>query len=194
MNGKKRSIARMVLALVCTGIMFGAGAQNNRSARIEWHSMQQADATRIGSRIYFVDFYTDWCGYCKKMDRETFSDPTVAAIMNKYYYPVKFNAESRGEVTWNGKTYRAGQNGRSKVHEFAYATLGPRMGFPTFALFRSDGALLQSVPGYYSAKDFVVILWYFASGDCDKYPFDRYQQIFDREIRPQMEKALGTAK
>ena len=64
------------------------------------------------------------------------------------------------------------------------------MGFPTFALLKADGTLLQTIPGYYPPKDFVIILWYFASGDYQKYPFEHYSKIFDKDIRPQMEKQL----
>ena len=71
----------------------------------------------------------------------------------------------------------------ARQHEFARGL----QGYPTFVLYKADGTVLQAIPGFYSAKDFAVILWYFASGDCDKYPFERYQKIFDKEIRPAME-------
>jgi thioredoxin-related protein len=124
------------------------------------------------------------------MDRQTFTDPTVAKIMNTYYYPVKFNAEGNETVTWNGRVYPPATQGRNKVHVFTQATLGQRIGFPSFAIFRADGTLLTVVPGFYPPKEFAVILWYFASGDNAKYPYDKYMQIFDKEIYPVMEKAL----
>lgn len=155
-------------------------------AQVQWHTIEEASTAKIGSKMYFVDFYTNWCTYCKKMDRETFSDPTVAKILNRYFYPVKFNAEGTNTFTWNGHTYHPGKGGRNNAHEFARGV----QGYPTFVLYRSDGTPLQSIPGYSSPSEFIVILWYFASGDCDKYPFDRYQKLFEKEIRPAMEKEL----
>lgn len=155
-------------------------------AQVKWNTIEEASAAKIGEKFYFVDFYTSWCGFCKKMDRETFSDPTVAKLLNKYYYPVKFNAEGSNTFTWAGKTYKPGTSGRSKTHEFARGLNG----YPTFVLFRADGSLMQAIPGFIPANDFVVILWYFASGDYNRYPFDRYQKIFDKEIRPTMNKQL----
>ena len=152
-------------------------------SQVTWHTIEEAANAKIGTKMYFIDFYTSWCGYCKKMDRETFSDPTVAKILNRYYYPVKFNAESKKEFTWFGKKYKAGGG---RVHEFARGVKG----YPTTVLYRADGSLFQSIPGFASAKEYTVILWYFASGDYQRYPFDRYQQIFDKEIRPAMEKEL----
>ena len=162
-----------------------------RAQQIQWHTPEEASSAKIGTRLYLFDFYTTWCGYCKKMDRETFTDPTVVAIVNKYYYPVKFNAEGDFAFQWQGDTYRSTKGGRSNVHQFALSVLGRQMGFPSFVLFKSDQKPIQVIPGYYPAKDFVVILWYFASGDCDKYPFERYQQIFDKDIRPAMNQQLG---
>ena len=159
-------------------------------AQVNWHTISDAAQAKIGSRLYIVDFYTDWCGYCKKMDRQTFTDPTVAKIMNTYYYPVKFNAEGGETVRWNGRVYPPAAEGRNKVHVFAQSTLGSRIGFPSFAIFRADGTLLTVIPGFYPPKDFTAVLWYFASGDNAKYSYDKYMQIFDKEIRPEMEKAL----
>lgn len=168
-----------------TSALLLGGAQ----AQVKWHTIEEAAAAQIEERLYFVDFYTSWCGYCKKMDRETFSDPTVAKILNRYYYPVKFDAEGSSTFQWRGKTYRPVNQGRNRQHEFARGL----QGYPTFVLYQADGTLLQAIPGFYSPKDFVVILWYFASGDCDNYPFERYQKIFDKEIRPTMEKKLKNA-
>lgn len=155
------------------------------SAQVKWHSIDEAANAKIGSRIYLVDFYTDWCGYCKKMDRETFADATVTKIINKYYYPVKFNAESRSTVNWFGATYSPA-SGRSRAHGFARGI----QGYPTTMLYLADGKALQAIPGFYSAKDYAILLWYFASGDYQRYPYERYQRIFDKEIRPVMEKEL----
>ena len=146
----------------CVGLIFNfqLSTFNSAQAQVKWHTIEEAATAKIEERLYFVDFYTSWCGYCKKMDRETFSDATVAKLLNQ---------------------------GRNRQHEFARGL----QGYPTFVLYKADGTVLQAIPGFYSAKDFAVILWYFASGDCDKYPFERYQKIFDKEIRPTMEKALG---
>lgn len=180
---------KYIKLLVCTTLIFSfqISTFNSAQAQVKWHSIEEASKAQIGEKMYFIDLYTDWCGYCKKMDRETFADATVAKIMNKYYYPVKFNAEGDKTFTWFGQTYKPVKNGRNHTHEFARGVRG----YPTFMLIGADGARIQSIPGFIPANQFVVILWYFASGDNNRYPFDRYQAIFDKEIRPSMEKALN---
>ena len=181
----KRLLFKSIIAMAVFAV-FGLSAQ----AQVNWHTIGDASKAQIGTRLYFVDFYTTWCGWCKRMDRDTFSDPTVTKILNKYFYPVKFNAEGNERVVWNGRVYPPAAAGRHNVHPFTAATLGKQPGFPSFAIFRPNGSLVQVVPGYYKPDEFVVILWYFASGDSDKYSFDNYQKIFDKDIRPVMEEKL----
>lgn len=179
---------RFLILLSAAMLLFAPKSE----AQIKWNTINAANEANLNGKLVFVDFYTSWCGWCKKMDRDTFTDTTVAKIMNRYYFPVKFDAESDAAIVWAGEQYKGNppMNGRRRPHEFAYAALGKQMGFPSFAIFNSEKKLINVLPGYYSAKDFVIILWYFASGDYQKYPYERYQQIFDSEIRPEMEKKL----
>ena len=93
----KRILLFLSLSLLLAG--------NVHAQQVEWKTIEQAAKTdsKTNAKLYFVDFYTSWCGWCKKMDRDTFSDPTVAKILNKYFYPVKFNAESSDYIDKNGR-------------------------------------------------------------------------------------------
>jgi thioredoxin-related protein len=174
--------------IVFIGLIFSIQLATPHScqAQVKWHTIEDAAKTKIGSKLYFIDFYTSWCGYCKKMDRETFSDPTVAKILNRYYYPVKFDAEGSSTFNWFGRTFRPASSGRNRIHQFAQGV----QGFPTFAICSADGKAIQNIPGFVPAKDFTIILWYIASGDYNRYSYEQYQKIFDKDIRPSMEKAL----
>lgn len=74
---------------------------------IKWLSLEQADSLhKIQPKPLFIDVYTDWCGWCKRMDASTFQDPTIAAYLNSNFYPVKLNAETQKEINFNGKLYK----------------------------------------------------------------------------------------
>ena len=181
---------KLLLLSALLGLLGTAGAQ-----QINWVSIEKLPQN--SDKLYLVDFYTSWCGYCKKMDRETFSNPTVVKIINKYYIPVKFDAEGKSTFMWNGVKYTptpTPPGSRPSVHMFTKSVLGKQIGFPSFGFFKSDQTPLTIVQGFQSADEFIVVLWYFASGDNHRYSFERYRNIFDKEIRPTMNRALNIDK
>lgn len=184
---------KKLLLFIALGCML-CGSMSAQS--VQWKTIEQAAKTdtRSNAKLFFVDFYTSWCGWCKKMDRETFTNPTVAKILNTYYIPVKFDAEGTSEFTWAGSKYTntaSAPGTRPSTHGFAKKVLGARMGFPSFGLFNTDQKQITVVQGYQTAEEFIVILWYFASGDNTRYNFENYQKIFDSDIRPIMNKKIG---
>lgn len=181
----KKKIAILLVAFVAMGI------GSTVKAQVKWQTIEQASQVNTASnnKLFFIDFYTSWCGWCKKMDRDTFTDPVVAAILNKYYIPVHFDAECNTTFTWNGTKYTNAQSG--KTHSFTRAILGQKIGYPSFAVFTKSGNLMQILQGYQSAYDFSMVLWYLCNGDSQRYTWEEYQRIFPTEIKPQMMKKLG---
>ena len=185
---------KKILSIFILAALFATTVQ----AQVQWRTIEQASQvdTKTNKKMFFIDFSTSWCGWCKKMDRDTFSDPVVAAILNKYYIPVKFDAEGASTFTWNGIKYRDTQapGQKAQTHPFARAILGQKIGYPSFAIFNKGGGLSQILQGYQSAYDFSMQLWYICSGDSQRYTFEEYQQVFQSEIKPDMMKKLGLNK
>ncbi len=116
-------------------------------------------------KMVVIELYTPWCGWCKRMEKNTFNTPKIAQYLNKNFYAVKFNAEDRTPVTFMDKTYRfdsrAGNRGR---HELAtmLMTKNAKQGYPTIAFLDADYNLIQAVPGYKNAEEFNAIMHYFS--------------------------------
>ena len=184
---------KKTLLLLVAIIALAGCAPAQKNGQVDWKNIKEAASIQNSQKLYFMDFYTSWCGWCKKMDSETFTDPTVAKILSKYYIAVKFDAESNVEFTWAGQTFAGNPsyNGRKSPHQFAYHILGQKMGYPTSVFFSPSKELLSVVPGYCKPNELAQMLWYFASGDCTKYSWDQYAKIFDSKIRPEMNKQLG---
>jgi len=121
-------------------------------------------AGKQGQRMVFIELYTSWCGWCRRMENVTFNDPTVARYMNKKFYNIRFDAESRKAIDFLGKTYRFNSaDGSRGRHSLAKALMedSEKQGYPTVAFLDEQYNLIQAIPGYIVAKDFEVIMHYF---------------------------------
>ena len=128
---------------------------------LTWEQMQEA--MKKAPKKVFVDVYTDWCGWCKRMDASTFTDSNIIAYMNKNYYCIKYNAEHKEPVTLKGKEYKFVQDGRG-YHELANYLLQGRFSYPTGVYLNETLDLIGPVPGYQEPKMMDKILHYFSEG------------------------------
>lgn len=95
-------------------------AQVNDSVR--WLSFEQLeDSLAAKPKAVFIDFYTDWCTYCRKMDKVVFTKPEVIELLNERYYAVRFNAEYANTVSFGGREFVNDQVGKSRmpIHQIA---------------------------------------------------------------------------
>ncbi|MCH9661147.1 MAG: thioredoxin fold domain-containing protein [Bacteroidetes bacterium] len=120
---------------------------------IQWISMNDALAAQAKNpKKIFVDMYTNWCGPCKMLDRDTFSNKDVINYINKNFYAVKFNAEGAGTVNYMDNTFSnpkydpAKARRRNSQHQFA-RHMGVRA-YPTVLFLDEDGSLINRVKSY----------------------------------------------
>lgn len=127
---------------------------------IKWLSFEEAVALQAKEpKKILIDVYTDWCGWCKKMDKNTYTDAEVIKNLNKSYYLVKFNAEQKEEVKFKDKVFKF--KTEYKAHELAVSLLNGQMSYPSTVFLDEDLNLLTNVPGYLTPKDMNPILIYF---------------------------------
>ncbi len=162
-------------------IAFFLFVQKGISQEITWMTWQQAVTERekffkenaeaiknrqVAPKKIFIDVYTDWCGWCKKMDKSTFIDPAVVKYMNDHYYAVKLNAEMRDTITYDGhKFYNIGQPGQKGTHTLALSILDSKMSYPTYVIMDENMQRAAIFPGYKGKEAFLGILTFFGSNE-----------------------------
>jgi thioredoxin-related protein len=144
--------------------------------RIEWMSLEQAAGSQATEkRPVLIDLYTDWCGWCRQMDRKTYSNRQVAQYIREKFYPVKVDAESRSAISWNGSSYSFDQG--SRTNSFAVDLTHGRLEFPTTIII-PPGEEPQAIPGYMAPRELELLVKYFGEGNNHKMSFGDYQKNF----------------
>jgi thioredoxin-related protein len=144
----------------CLFFALSAGAQT-----VKWYTFEEAVAlSKKEPRKIMIDVFTDWCGYCKLMDKNTFSNTIVADYLNKSYYPVKFNAEQKEDVVFDEKTFKFVAQGARGYHELAYALLNGQMSYPSLVFLNEQIQIIHVQKGYVEPKSFDEIIK-FIGGD-----------------------------
>lgn len=154
-----RSIFTRISLLFLVFAGFSAQAQD-----IQWISWEEAvelSQTDTQPKKIFVDVYTDWCGWCKKMDQNTFQNPEVSKYMQDNFYMVKMDAEGKEPIEYQGKTFKFVPSGRRGYHELAAALLQGKMSYPTVVFLDEQINMLSPVPGYQQVEPFMQIAKYF---------------------------------
>lgn len=156
-----------------------AWAQEAHSGPVHWMSFEEAlEKSKTEKRKIFIDVYTDWCGWCKVMDKNTFSEPSVAKILNEKFYPVKFDAEQIGDIEFDGRTFKFIPQGRSGVHELAAALLNNQMSYPTVVFLDENFKMIQPLAGYQKAPEFHRIIEFIGEDHFRKMKWSDFQTIY----------------
>jgi len=141
-----------------------------------WMTVDQAaDKLQHEQRPVLIDLYTTWCGWCKEMDRRTYSSKKVAAYLGEKFYTVKVDAETHSVITWQGRSYS--YNPQFRSNEFAMYLTHGRLEFPTTIII-PPGDAPQAIPGFLEPKDLELLVKYFGEGAYKTEGFDVYQKSF----------------
>ena len=157
------AIAFAVAAALANGTL---NAQSKDSlTTIQWNSFDAGmEKAKSSHKKVLVDVYTEWCGWCAKMDKEVYTDPEVKDYLSKNFVIIKMNAEGNGKVHYKGQGYSPGQ---------LAAAFGVK-GYPATLFMREDSEPITLLPGYAEASMFRLILSFIAEDQYEKKQFSDY--------------------
>jgi thioredoxin-related protein len=153
--------------------------------KIHWYSFEEAyQLNKKKPKKIFIDVFTDWCGWCRKMDAETFTNPSISEYMSDHFYCVKLNAERKDTVVIDGvKFSNPNPTGKRSTHQLAVELLKGNMSYPSYVFLNEKSQWLTVVAGYQAAKDFEPIIHYFGEDAYEKTPWEDYKASFEGVIK-----------
>lgn len=154
-------------------------AASEPGEKIKWYSFEEAvELSREHPRKILIDIYTDWCGFCKRMEAETFSNPQVARFINKHFYPVKLNSETKDTIEFQGHTFINEGEGRRSPHQLSVALLQGQMSYPSIVYINEQLELLTAVPGFRTPEQIEPLLRFIGENHYLHQSWENYQQNF----------------
>ena len=139
--------------------------QNARTSDLKWLRLTEGlETAKKGKKKLLVDVYTDWCGWCKKMDADVYSDAGVKKYLKEKYVLVKMDAESAGKVEYAGE----------KLSEAELSAAFGVRGYPTTIFLLPNGDPITLLPGYVQADNFLSVLTYIGEDHYQKMKYDEF--------------------
>lgn len=145
------------------------------TGEVHWLSIEEAvKKNKKKPKKFLIDLYTDWCGWCKVMERRTYAHKDVAKYVNENFYPVKFDAEQREDVEFNGKKFKFIPQGNRGVHELAVALTNSKLSYPTTVFLTEKMEIIQPLAGFMTAEQIEPILVYIGGGHFGNMTWDDF--------------------
>jgi thioredoxin-related protein len=170
---KRILLAYISLVLAVTGL----------SQTVKWYTLEEAlELNKKEPRKLIVDVYTDWCGWCKVMETNTYNNRIIAEYINNTFYVVKFNAEQKEDVKFGDRIFKYVPQGSMGYHELAAAFLDGKLGYPAVVFFDEKVRRLHFMQGYIRAKQFDEIVKYIGGDYFKKVSWEEFLANYESQI------------
>lgn len=137
-----------------------------------------ADAQAEGDLV-LVHAYAVWCGWCRRLDADVYTDDAVQAYLSEHYEVTRLDTESPQEIDFFGGTVT--------MRELASA-LG-LSSTPTTVFFTADGQYINKAPGYWPPEKFVLLLRYVEEEAYEMMNFQDYAEMMEAQRSPEVPSA-----
>ena len=170
---QKVSVFFIIIVVVFISVAF----KPFKKDKVQWLTVAELQVMYSKNpKPVLVDLYTSWCGWCKVMDKETYSNENVANYINENYYAVKLDAEQKETLEWNGKKYNYDK--RNKVNQLAVYLTGGQLSFPTTIFITDLNKAPAPLAGYLKVREIEAPLKYYGGGAYKTQNFEMFYKTF----------------
>jgi thioredoxin-related protein len=101
-------------------------------------------------KYIFIDCFTSWCGPCKKMDKDVYTNDSVGNLLNAKFISVKLQMDStKGDSDFTRSWYKTAREMETTYRVAAY---------PTFLFFSPNGEIVYKDFGYKVPANFLQVV------------------------------------
>lgn len=173
----------MFLGVMLLTTHFACALDKKESKEIHWMTFEEAEAKmKQKPKKVIIDVYTSWCGWCKVMDKKTYTNDSLIQYVNENFYAVKFDAEQKAPIQFKGKTWE--YSAQNRASDLAIQLMQGRMSYPT-TIFMDEGfENAQPLPGYLELFQMESILKYIGGNNHKSKPYPDWQHDFKPSWKP----------
>ena len=148
---------------------------------VNWLTLKEAqEKYKSNPKPMLIDIYTDWCGWCKHMMKTTYSNPNLAAYINNFFYPVKFDAETKDTIEYNGVVYKPTSKAPKTPHELAIKFLGNSLSYPSTVFVTNNYEFNLLSQGYLDEKKIEPLLVFMVENVFKSAVYDDFSNQFNK--------------
>ncbi len=156
-------------------------AQTEKDGLVNWLSIKEAQQkNKEVQKPFIIDIYTDWCGWCKHMMKTTYSNAGIANYINSNFYPVKFDAETKDTIEYNGKIYKPTSKEPKTPHELAIKFLGTSLSYPSTMFVTNNFEYNLLSQGFIEDKKIEPFLIFMVENAWRNSVYDEFSKHFNR--------------
>ena len=164
-------------------IILIALAIHTNAQEVKWLSFEKAiELNKTNPKPILIDVYTDWCGWCKKMDKVTYTNEVIVSYINTYFYAVKMDGEGKEDIKYKDYTFTFKKEGRTKYHELAAVLMNGKLSYPTTLFMNEKNELIDRVPGYLEPVMFEKLLVFFNEKKYENGSWNAFDKSFKSKL------------
>jgi thioredoxin-related protein len=166
------SIAAIVVLLELVG---STPTKAQVEERIRWVSLDAAmDYSKRQNKMILVFISTEWCGWCKLMEKKTFQQKSVIQYMNEHFVAVRLDGLYPKDIWFKGFRFR--YIPEIQAHQLAYQLLDGKLKYPSMVLMNYKAEVITPIYGYLEGRELVRVLSYYAEGYYETTPWEEYRR------------------